>query len=172
MPGRVWAEKTEFEPYANSLIIVTMLHSTFINVDVKRLLIGANLSYISGQFRVKYAPKYIQLRLLAKRMFCLTYSAQTPKSGRCYGKPEPGASGPTSIFSFSTQDIVTSKSDVDSYNLRWWLWLHVDFWHELIYSSLEKMYTSSMTVTNIIRCNFLYGWSSRKMVCHKYFIRI
>ena len=42
------------------------ISETFINVDIKRLLIGANLSYIFGEFRVKYALKYIQLWLLAK----------------------------------------------------------------------------------------------------------
>ena len=40
------------------------------------------------------------------------------KSARCYGKPEAGACGPTSILSSPTQDPATSKSDVDSYKTR------------------------------------------------------
>jgi hypothetical protein len=39
------------------------------------------------------------------------------KSARCYGKPEAGACGPTSILSSPTQDPATSKSDVDSYKI-------------------------------------------------------
>jgi len=44
-------------------------------------------------------------------------NSQTSKSGRSYGKPEAGASGSTSKFTSSTQDLATSKSDDDSYFL-------------------------------------------------------
>ena len=54
-------------------------------------------------------------------LYCTLYCtvsrvyAQTSKSGRSYGKPEAGASGSTSNFTSSTQDLAKSKSDVDSY---------------------------------------------------------